>query len=468
MPPPDFLQTPNNKVYARMFELSNDAVMVVDRAGWIRNANARARSLFGYENTGFTQCKVFDLHPADVLEQGKEHFRKAFAEGFSRFNIEAMRKDGEAIEVEVSVSCIEHEDADFLLAIVRELTEQNQALRQIETLSQFPEQNPYPVIRVNAQYQLEYANEASQPVLDQLNIGIGDALPQAWQQDVEQICRDYNCRDQKPTFECQLGSDFYLFTVSFIQKTGQAYLYGQDITELKNYQEQLKKANEELSTFIYKTHHDLKNPVSTILGLLQLGEQEVTDANARQYLQMIRESTTKLDTVLQSLIHAIEIKDSPRKARWFDLREMISDLINQKAGNEGAANVKVAYEIAPEAAWLYTDREALSYALENLIGNAIKYRDENKSEPYVQITAYRSGRNVVLTVEDNGLGVPEGFHDRIFDMFYRATNARKGSGMGLYIVKKCVKKMQGSIGVSGKEGMGTLFTISIPYEKPDF
>ena len=69
MPPPDVLQTPNNKVYARMFELSNDAVMVVDRAGWIRNANARARSLFGYENTGFTQCKVFDLHPADVPEK---------------------------------------------------------------------------------------------------------------------------------------------------------------------------------------------------------------------------------------------------------------------------------------------------------------------------------------------------------------------------------------------------------------
>jgi PAS domain S-box-containing protein len=449
-------------IYEKMFELSNDAVFIVDEQGFIKNANARARELYGYTHDEFLNKSVLDLHPAEDKERNYQILQETFEQHYKRFHNKAIRKDGEIREVEISASRIQETKPSLFIAIVRDVTEQYAAHQQIRQLSLFPEQNPYPVIRVNGAYQIEYANQASQELLNFLDIQNGDRLPVEWQQQVEFICQNGNCHQQKPTFEYQVDDRFYLFTVSFIPQSDQMYLYGQDITDLKNYQQELKAANEELSTFIYKTHHDLKHPLSSLLGLVQVGQLEVSDETAQQYLKMIDQSANKLDNILHSLIKAIEIKDGKKHPKTFTLEGLISDLKTQETLFEGAEHVHVYHQIADEVNQLYTDRDALCYALENLIGNAVKYRDDDKPEQWVGVKAYLADKDVILQVTDNGIGIPESYQERIFDMFYRATNLKKGSGLGLYITEKAIRKLEGQIAVESDEGKGTKFYISIP------
>jgi signal transduction histidine kinase len=344
---------------------------------------------------------------------------------------------------------------------MQDLTRQQEIDQQLQQLSLFPEQNPYPVIRVSQSYQLEYANQASQSLLAHMGITVEDYLPPAWQQAIEKVCSNGRCRDAKPTFEWQLGEAVCLFTLSFIPQTGQIYIYGQDITGLKNYQQELKAANEELSMFIYKTHHDLKHPLSNLSALSRMGKLEVTDETAQQYLQMIEQSTDKLDNILKSLIKALKVKNEKQQPAAFSLKALIEHLRNHQTLWEADQHVQLYHSIAEEANNLYADYEALYYALENLIGNAVKYRDAGKPEQWVKVTAQLTDQGTLLQISDNGMGIPAAAQDRIFDMFYRATNGKQGSGLGLYITSKAIRKIGGQITANSEEGYGTTFNIAI-------
>jgi signal transduction histidine kinase len=100
--------------------------------------------------------------------------------------------------------------------------------------------------------------------------------------------------------------------------------------------------------------------------------------------------------------------------------------------------------------------------LDNLISNSIKYYDKNKTDSFINISATENEGFINLTVEDNGIGISEEHHNRIFDMFYRATNHVKGTGLGLSIVKAALEKMGGSISLASEYGKGCKFTIKFP------
>ncbi len=100
--------------------------------------------------------------------------------------------------------------------------------------------------------------------------------------------------------------------------------------------------------------------------------------------------------------------------------------------------------------------------LSNLISNAIKYRDVSKAENYIKIRFNKNGKATIIEVEDNGIGIPEEYHQKIFDMFFRGTTRSEGSGLGLFIVKDIVEKLKGEITLHS-EG-STKFTVLLPHE----
>jgi PAS domain S-box-containing protein len=450
------------RIDKRLFALTHDAILLCDGDGMIKEANPQAATLLGQHREALTQRSVFERFPENAQLRIQQALQEAHDQEYTRFQTQVMREDGELRRVEVSASPISEAGSTLVMFLMQDITKQDEIDQQIQQLSLFPEQNPYPVIRISQSYQLEYANQASQPLLAHMDVTVGDYLPSVWQEAIEQVCSNGRCRQAKPTFEWQIGEGFCLFTLSFIPQTGQIYLYGQDITELKTYQQELKAANEELSTFIYKTHHDLKHPLSNLNGLIQMGQLEVTDETAQQYLQMIGQSADKLENILQSLIKAQKLRDTRQQATVFSLQSMIEELRSHQTLWEGANQVQLYHSIAEEVNNLYADRDALYYALENLIGNAIQYRDADKPEQWVKVTAQLSDQGIQLQVTDNGIGIPETYEDRIFEMFCRATNQNAGSGLGLYITAKAIRKIGGRITVNSKEGSGTTFNIVIP------
>jgi signal transduction histidine kinase len=109
---------------------------------------------------------------------------------------------------------------------------------------------------------------------------------------------------------------------------------------------------------------------------------------------------------------------------------------------------------------LHSEWTLLNAIVQNLIENGIKYsRDKS---PYVKVTVNQEDGHVVICVEDNGVGINESHQSRIFDMFYRATHNSGGSGLGLYILKRSVDRLEGAVDLESREGVGSTFRVKIP------
>ena len=111
---------------------------------------------------------------------------------------------------------------------------------------------------------------------------------------------------------------------------------------------------------------------------------------------------------------------------------------------------------------LNTDSMRLKIVLSNLIDNSLKYRDEKKEKPFIRIEAAERDDVKLIIVKDNGVGIDQAYLDKIFHMFFRASENSKGSGLGLYIVKETLGKINGSIQVESSLGSGTTFMVRIP------
>ena len=112
------------------------------------------------------------------------------------------------------------------------------------------------------------------------------------------------------------------------------------------------------------------------------------------------------------------------------------------------------------------DENRVFRVLNNLVSNAIKYSDIEKDKPAVSVSAVIEKGNLILVVEDNGIGIEDEYKEKIFGMFFRATELADGSGLGLYIASEMVLKMNGSMKFESQFNEGSIFTVKIPLEKP--
>lgn len=125
-------------IYEKMFELSNDAVFIVDAHGYIKNANARARELYGYTHGEFLNKSVLDLHPAEDKERNYQILKETYNQNYNRFHNKVVRKDGEIRDVEVSASRNQESEPSLFIAILRDVTEQYAAHQQIRHIKLIP------------------------------------------------------------------------------------------------------------------------------------------------------------------------------------------------------------------------------------------------------------------------------------------------------------------------------------------
>ena len=232
---------------------------------------------------------------------------------------------------------------------------------------------------------------------------------------------------------------------------------------LRQQNEQLIKINKELDSFVYSVSHDLRSPLSSILGLVNVAKLEgfKDPQMLNTYFEMIERSVLKLDETIK------EILDYSRNARGeltiekVDLERMIQNAFNQMQYLPGYHGTIRQINVQNHTA-LYSDVYRLSVILLNLISNALKYGDEAKEQKLIQITATITPAHCVLLTRDNGIGIHADYIDNVFNMFYRATDRSQGAGLGLYIVKEMVEKLSGTISITSELGEGTAITITIP------
>jgi two-component system, sensor histidine kinase and response regulator len=233
--------------------------------------------------------------------------------------------------------------------------------------------------------------------------------------------------------------------------------------ELRLKTERLEKANAELERFVYSASHDLRAPLVSMRGVIQLAGQDITDAQALSYMGMIDKSAKKLDQFLQNIIHYYQNLKSDELITEVSLDRVLDDIIDKHTAMDMAEGVSFTKAVAASAP-LKMDEHRLKMALSNVISNAIRFQDAAKETKKVDIEAVVNTEKVIIKVEDNGLGMPPEIVPRVFEMFFRDGDMSigAGTGIGLYIAKEATEKLGGKITVSSELGIGSRFTLEIP------
>jgi PAS domain S-box-containing protein len=235
----------------------------------------------------------------------------------------------------------------------------------------------------------------------------------------------------------------------------------QDEQKITRQNEMLEKANAELDRFVYITSHDLKAPLLSILGLVNLAEMSENKVEIDLCLKMMRERVKGLEKFISDII------DYSRNVRVglvkevIDLNKIVTDIINEFLFMDNVNKVNFNISIDPDFTFV-SDQKRISVILKNLISNAIKYHNYNQDNPQIIINGYSQGENIVISVYDNGDGIDPDIQPKIFDMFYRGTEKSNGSGLGLYIVKEMIEKLDGKISVNSNPNKGSNFVVTLP------
>ena len=231
--------------------------------------------------------------------------------------------------------------------------------------------------------------------------------------------------------------------------------------ELKATLEELSERNFELDQLMYKTSHDLRSPLSSILGLVNLANLDPSKENHIVYLNKIEGRIKKLDEFIRSMLNYARVNRSDVFNERINLKETIDSCVQELEYLDNFSAVNTTVEVQNANIPFRTDPLRLRIVVGNLISNAYKYYNPS-AKSYLKIQAVISPMVVEIELHDNGIGIKKEYVDKVFDMFYRATEKSQGSGLGMYIVKQAVDKLKGSIKVKSTFGKGTTIKILLP------
>jgi len=224
--------------------------------------------------------------------------------------------------------------------------------------------------------------------------------------------------------------------------------------------QELSKRNTELDNFVYSVSHDLRAPIASVLGLINLAKKDKDTSMKDMYLEMINKSALQQDDFIK------EILDQSRNSRLEVKREeilfepLIDETFSQlKFATSTGQSVEKVIHIEQKQPF-YSDRWRLKVILNNLISNAIRYR--NGKDPVIKVNIVIDENLAKLAIQDNGKGIDKDHLPNIYKMFYRATDDGAGSGLGLYIVKEAIDKLNGQIEIESEVGKGTIVKLAIP------
>ncbi|HMG90867.1 MAG TPA: sensor histidine kinase [Chryseolinea sp.] len=251
--------------------------------------------------------------------------------------------------------------------------------------------------------------------------------------------------------------------VNVKERTEQLYNANQELQVIvetnKKQTKIIEDKNAELDAFFYRISHDLKGPIASLLGLSELAKMEVKDDSALGYLEKQHSQVERLNNIITGLINLTQLNHADLCKQEIEFEKMIDECIGSFQGIPNFSSIIFRRIVEPDIRF-QTEWTLLNAILQNLIENAIKY--SRGQSPHVEIRVQRENGHVVLEVEDNGQGIAQEHQVRIFEMFFRATPNASGRGLGLYILKRSVDKLQGTIDIRSEVGLGSTFTVRLP------
>lgn len=238
----------------------------------------------------------------------------------------------------------------------------------------------------------------------------------------------------------------------------------QSEAELRMQNDQLTKANLELDRFVYQVAHDLRGPLMKLKGLVNLHRLEAEAVD--EILPFVDDSVEQMDHFISEIIdfaknHRVDVEGVP-----IEFKGLVQEVFHALDQSRNDIQFHFSHIVKQDVPFI-SDPFRIQAVLNNLISNAMDFYDPQKPEATIKVTVTVDETQAVIVVTDNGQGIPKEMQSAVFDMFYRGSNSSTGSGLGLYIVKEVVTKLNGIIDLSSEEGLGTEVTVRLRNQHRD-
>lgn len=224
---------------------------------------------------------------------------------------------------------------------------------------------------------------------------------------------------------------------------------------------ELSERNFELDQFVYKVSHDLRSPLVTILGLVNLAKLEEELPIILNYIDLIENRVSKLDAFLKSMLNYLKINRTEISYEKINFEEIIQEVLTDLEFMTDFKRVKKQWVLHGETDF-YSDPLRIRVIIQNIISNAIKYQNLYEPSSYLYIIIKLDEKQAQINFTDNGIGMSKEHLKNIFQIFYRASSKSDGSGLGMYIVKQAVEKLKGTISIESPSSKGMSTRIVLP------
>jgi two-component system sensor histidine kinase/response regulator len=236
------------------------------------------------------------------------------------------------------------------------------------------------------------------------------------------------------------------------------------VLKLKN--TELQKANDALTRLVYSASHEMRAPLTNILGIVKVSRIESDHAQLKEYFDLVETSVLQLDEFIKNLIGYYKNTRVENDYREIDMSKLVNDIIRSFQFIEGASAIRYNVNIVQDER-LVSDETRLKMIIMNLISNAIKFQKNDGTQAEISIDIMVQNNQAEIKIGDNGIGMTPKEQEKIFGMFNKSTHPRSGSGIGLFIVKEAVEKLDGKIYLNSVKGKGTDFEIILANKKVD-
>lgn len=234
-----------------------------------------------------------------------------------------------------------------------------------------------------------------------------------------------------------------------------------DITEKKLQEQKIMTLREELDMFIYHASHELKSPLTTILGIAYLLKRDKFDADAvNEYSDMIEDRARYLEGLFKELTHIHFNNQTGLVPDEVDFSSILNSILKELSPRH--PNVQVNYDLLIKHPF-FSDTPRIKIVLKNLISNAFKFQRSTSPGQYISIIIVTNQNGATISVQDNGIGIDRKVQDNLFKIFFKGSDiSKRGYGVGLYLTRTIVEKMGGSVSVDSSKGRGSTFFVRLP------